>query len=59
MTITFAFDPNPYPYKFNDFTDFDQFNKDTRNPLQYYLYSCGLNCDANILNKIPVPDRNV
>lgn len=59
MTITFAFDPNPYPYKFNDFRTFDSLNDYTRIQLQYYLYSCGNNCDSTIIQSIPKSDTNI
>jgi hypothetical protein len=46
LKIAQPYDDNFYPYKFNDFAEFDQFNtKYPRDDLQYFLYECIDKCD--------------
>ena len=44
------YEPNAYPYKYNNYTYFDELNKNYRDPLQWYIYDCkNLTCDQNML----------
>lgn len=49
MPLGALYEPVEYPYKFNNFTKFDDVNP-SRNALQWFLYECqNVECDKDIL----------
>jgi hypothetical protein len=71
------FADNPYPYVFGDYTVLDSYSKKLNssgvqtaapsrdNPLQWYIYSCGVGCNATMLGTndglkaVSIPDGSI
>lgn len=49
MKIGAVFQPMYYPVKFDNMVEFDKINNNTRDKLQWVMYSCQDQCDSEIL----------